>query len=102
MKTLTRAEVKAAFRAVVEKYGKPTGGEIHCEDQLIAAIAHDLCCYDETHITFEYGKFEVSPSVSIVSKYAEDHTFIGTVKADEWYTPEQRRAMHEIGFGYQF
>ena len=102
MKTLSRNEVKKAFNEIVEKYGKPKSGEIYCEDQLIAEIASNLCCYNETNITYEYGEFKVSPSIAILSKYAPDHTFIGTVKADEWYTPEQLKALHEVGFGYKF
>ena len=102
MKTLSRQEVIKAFNEIVEKYGKPKAGEIYCEEKLISAIASDLCAFDETNITFEYGKFIVSPSLSIVKEYAQDHTFIGTVKAEEWYTKEQRQAMHEIAFGYKF
>ena len=102
MKTLSRQDVRKAFSDIIEKYGKPKRGEIYCEEQLIAAIASDLCCYDETNITYEYGEFKVSPSLSIVKKYVPDHTFIGTVKAKEWYTQEQIKALHEVGFGYRF
>lgn len=102
MKTLTRNEVRKAFNEIVEKYGKPTNGDIYCEDQLISAIVNSLSCYDETNITFEYGRFVVSPSVWITAKYADDHTFIGTVKQEEWFTKEQIRALHELAFGYQF
>lgn len=102
MKTLTREEVKKAFYEIVNKYGKPTSGDIYCANQLISAICHDLCAYGETHISFEYGKFDVSPGLCIKAAYGSDHTFIGTVKAVEWYTPEQIRALHEVAFGYQF
>ena len=102
MKTLSRQEVRKAYREIVEKYGKPTNGDIYCEEQLISAIASNLCAFDETNITFEYGAFEVSPSLSIKNEYAPDHTFIGTVRNREWYTQEQLKAMHEIAFGYQF
>lgn len=102
MKTLSRQEVKKAFNEIVEKYGKPTNGDIYCEEQLIAAIAYDLCAFGETNITFEYGRFEVSPNLSIKNEYAPDHTFIGTVKSTEWYTAEQLKALHEVAFGYQF
>lgn len=102
MKTLNRIEVRKAFNEIVNKYGKPKGGDIYCEDQLIAEIAHILCCYDEANITYEYGEFRVSPSVAILNKYAPDHTFIGTVMQEEWYTKEQMKALHEVGFGYQF
>ena len=102
MKTLTREEVKKAFKEIVEKYGKPKAGEIYCEEQLISEIIQSLSCYDETNITYEYGEFKVSPSIAILSKYAPDHKFIGTVKIDEWFTKGQIKALHELGFGYQF
>lgn len=102
MKTLSRQEVKEHFQEIVEKYGKPKAGEIYIEEQLIAKIAYDLCAYDETNIIYEHGEFNVSPSLVIKREYAPDHTFIGTVKAEEWYTKEQRKAMHEVAFGYKF
>lgn len=102
MKTLSREEVKQAFREMVNRYGKPSNGDVYCEDQLIAKIAYYLCAYDETHITFEFGRFDVSPSLCIMGLHAPDHTFIGTVKQSEWYTPEQIKALHEVAFGYQF
>lgn len=102
MKTLSRIEVRKAFNEIVEKYGKPKSGDIYCEDQLIAKIVSDLSCYDETHISYEYGEFRVSPSIAITARYAEDHTVIGTVKQEEWFTKEQIKALHELAFGYQF
>lgn len=99
---MTRQEVKQAFNDIVAKYGKPQRGEIYFDDQLIAKIAYDLCAYSETYITYENGQFLVSPMVCMSSNYADDFTAIGKVKADEWYTPEQRRAMHEVAFGYMF
>lgn len=102
LKTLSRQEVRKAYREIVEKYGKPQSGDIYCEEQLISKIASDLCAFDETNITFEYGVLEVSPNLSVVSRYAPDHTFVGTVKAKEWYTQEQLKALHEVAFGYQF
>lgn len=102
METLTRQEVKKAYNEIVEKYGKPKSGEIYCGEQLISEIASDLCTFSETNITFENGEFKVSPSLSITKEYAPDHTFIGTVKAKEWYTQEQLKALHEVSFGYRF
>lgn len=102
MKTLSRVEVKKAFREIVEKYGKPESGGIYCEEQLISAIVNVLSAYDEANITYEYGRLQVSPNISIVSKYADDHTFIGTVLKDEWFTKERIKALHELAFGYQF
>lgn len=102
MKTLNRIEVRKAFNEIVNKYGKPKSGNIYCEEQLISAIVSDLSCFDETHITYQYGGFEVSPNVCITKEYADDHTVIGTVKKDEWFTKEQIKALHELAFGYQF
>lgn len=102
MKTLSRQELIKEFHATLAKYGEPTNGDIYCKEQLISEVAHCLCAYDEAHITFEYGRFEVSSAVCVKANYAPDHTFLGTVKQDEWYTPEQIKAMHEIAFGYQF
>lgn len=102
MKTLSRLEVRKAFNEIVAKYGKPKGGDVYCEDQLISEVVRVLSTYAEANITFEYGRFEVSPNVWITAKYAEDHTFIGTVKTEEWFSKEQIRALHELSFGYQF
>ena len=102
MKTLTRQEVKKAFNEIVEKYGKVRAGEIYCEEQLISEIINVLSAYGEANIIYEYGEFKVSPNIAITRKYAHDHTFIGTVIAEEWFTKEQIRALHELAFGYQF
>ena len=102
MKTLSRIEVRNAFNEIVEKYGKPTNGDIYCEDQLISAIVRDLSAYDETYITFEDGRFVTSPSVCMCKEYAEDQVYIGKVKKEEWFTKEQIIALHELAFGYQF
>lgn len=102
MKALTRQEVRLAFHDIVKKYGKPINGKIFCENQLIAAIISNLSAWDETNIIYQYGAFEVSPHVGITSEYAKDYVFIGTVKAEEWFTKEQLTALHELAFGYQF
>lgn len=102
MKTLNRYEVIEAYRKIVVKYGMPTTGEIRTDKQLIAKIAKTLCCFDDANIIYERGEFKVSPDCAIVSKYAPDYTFIGTAVKKEWYTPEQIKALHEVGFGYQF
>lgn len=102
MKALTRQEVRLAFHDTVKKYGKPINGKIFCENQLIAAIVSNLSAWDETNIIYQYGAFEVSPHVGITSEYAKDYVFIGTVKAEEWFTKEQLTALHELAFGYQF
>lgn len=101
-KSLTRQQVKEEFYAIIDKYGKPTNGKIFCEEQLISAIVHDLGGYDECNIQFENGAFEVSTSIVLHNKYAPDHTFIGVVRAKDWFTPDQLKALHELWFGYQF
>lgn len=102
MEALSRQEVRKAYREIVKKYGKPKNGKIYCEDLLMQAIAHDLCSFDETNITYAYGAFTVSPRLRTIFSQARDYTFIGTVKAGEWYTQEQLKALHEVAFGYQF
>ena len=102
MKTLTRNEVREEFNKIVAQYGNPKAGKIYCKDQLIAKIVHDLGGFNTTNITYEYGAFEVSPNLCISNEYAPDHKFIGTVKADEWFTKEQLMALHELWYGYQF
>lgn len=102
MKTLSRNEVIKAFNEIVNKYGKPQGGHIYCEEQLISKIVSDLSYFDETRVTYEYGEFRVSPNITITAKYAPDHTVIGSVKKEEWFTREQIKALHELAFGYQF
>ena len=102
MKTLSRIEVKKAFKEIVEKYGKLKKGDIYCEEQLISAIVSDLSAYDETYITFEDGRFVTSPNVYMCKEHAEDKVYIGKVKKEEWFTKEQIKALHELAFGYQF
>ncbi len=102
MKTLTRQDVKKEFNEIVKEYGEPKKGEIYCENQLFSKIVSDLSIFDETNITYENGEFIVSPNIAILKEYAKDYKFIGTVKVDEWFTKEQIKALHELGFGYQF
>lgn len=42
-----------------------------------------LGAYDECNVSYESGKWEVSPNCWIVSKYAKDHKFYGTFYYDE-------------------
>lgn len=102
MKTLTREEVKKAFKEIVEKHGIPKAGAIYCKEELISAIIRNLSTYDETNIIYENGEFKVLSSISILRRYAPDYKFIGTVKAKEWFTKKQIKALHELGFGHQF
>lgn len=100
--SMTRNEVIDEFDKIIKQYGKPQNGEVFHETQLIAKIVHDLSGYDETNIIYENSQFYVSPNSCVKCNYADDHKFIGTVKANEWFTSEQLKALHELCFGYQF
>lgn len=102
MKNLSRKDVIAKFDEIVAKFGKPECGDIFCKNQLIAKIVKCLCAFDNAHITYQYGAFEVSSLITMKNMYPNDYIFIGTVNAKEWFTAEQLRALHELGFGYQF
>lgn len=102
MKNLSREDVIAKFNEKVEKFGKPKYGEIFCETQLISKIVKCLCVFDEAHIIYQFGTFDVSSVITVKHKYSNDYEFIGTVKDKEWFTSEQLKAMHEAIFGYQF
>lgn len=102
MKTLTRQEVKKAFSAIVEKYGKVRVGAIYTEEQLISEIINILSAYDSANIIYEYGEFKVSPDIGVAISYAPDYAFLGSVKIEEWFTKEQTIALHELAFGYRF
>ena len=65
-----------------------------------------LKAYDEVHVIFEYGEYHVSPSISLKATYSEDHKFIGTYKANEIFTPEERiinyvEAFHDYPIQYK-
>lgn len=42
-----------------------------------------LGAYDECNVSYENGRWEVSPNCWIVSKYAKDHKFYGTFYYDD-------------------
>ena len=102
MKILSRHELRWAFYDTIKKNDKPISGKIFNDKQLISAIVRDLSEYDETHIIYQNGKFEVSPHIVITSEYDKDYIYVGTAKAETWFTGEQLRALHELAFGYQF
>lgn len=65
-----------------------------------------LKAYDEVHVIFEYGEYHVSAGISLKAVYADDHKFIGTYKANEIFTPEERiinyvEAFHEYPIQYK-
>ena len=49
-----------------------------------------LKAYDEVNVIFEYGEYNVSPGITLKASYAEDREFIGTYKAKEVYTEQER------------
>ena len=51
-------------------------------------IKSTLNAYDEVDVFYEYGKYNFG--VTLKSKYGEDHEYIGTYKAKEVYTEEER------------
>lgn len=101
-KNLTREDLKKAFIEMKNKYGDPKQGNVYCIEQLISEVCHVFLCYDKAYITYEFGGWNIGSGFGITSKYAEDHHFFGAASAKEWFTPEQIRALHEVGFGYQF
>lgn len=49
-----------------------------------------LKVFDEVHITYEYGKYNVSSGIGIYATYAPDHCFLGTVRATDIFTEDER------------
>ena len=102
MKYLSRVNVQKSYREIVDLYGEPKKGKIHCLDQLMAEIVNALSAFDEVYLIYEYDEFHVSTGIALQAVYAPDFHFIGTIKADDWFTRDQLRALHELAFGYQF
>ena len=51
-------------------------------------IKNTLKAFDEVDVFYEYGKYNFG--VTLKSTYGEDHEYIGTYKAKEVYTEEER------------
>jgi hypothetical protein len=49
-----------------------------------------LECYDDVHVLYEYGKYEVTIGIAITKTYAPDHEYIGKYTAKEVYTDNER------------
>lgn len=49
-----------------------------------------LRAYDEVNVIFEYGEYHVSAGLSLKAVYGADHEFIGTYKAVDVFTQEER------------
>lgn len=61
-----------------------------------------LTAYEECNVIFENGAYQVSPDISIKSKYAKDYKWIGTFKAKEIFTKEERKSNFKKVFGYEY
>lgn len=68
--------------------------------EVIQEVEKVLKCFDEANITYEYGKYEVSPHIAILAKYAPDHKYIGYIKVETYYTLEERKKNFKETFGY--
>jgi len=51
-----------------------------------------LMFYDQTHITYEGGKYFESPNLAVQGTYAEDFKFVLTIKKEDVFTAEQIEA----------
>lgn len=58
--------------------------------EVIEKVKSILRAYDEVNVIFEYGEYHVSAGLCIKATYGADHEFIGTYKAKEVYTEEER------------
>lgn len=66
------------------------------------SVKYILKAYDEVYVTFEYGKYDVSVGICIKSKYGKDHKFIGTFKAEDIFTEEERYKNYKETFGDEY
>lgn len=64
------------------------------------AIKFDLGMYDETHVTFENGRYVVSPNIVLRNHYSNDFKFIGTYKAKEIFTRDEHITAEIMAYGY--
>ena len=53
-------------------------------------VKETLKAFDKVNVIYEYGAYHVSPSLCIKEVYSADHEFIGTYKAVDVFTPEER------------
>ena len=65
---------------------------------IVEDVKRTLKCYDETYITYEYGEYKEMPMIGIYKEYAPDHKFIGSVRAKDIYTLEERIENYESEF----
>lgn len=60
-------------------------------DEVAREVLDTLKYFTECYVTFQYGKFEVSTGIGIYSRYAPDHKFWGSAKANNIYSPQMQR-----------
>lgn len=58
-----------------------------------------LKCYDVVHVTAYNGEFHVSPHTMIFGEYPTDYKNIGTFKANDIYTEQERVDNYKSSFG---
>lgn len=61
-------------------------------------IRETLKAYDEVNVEFEYGEYRVLTGVMLTATYAPDHRFVGTYKANEVFTLEERTINYAESF----
>lgn len=101
MQGITRQQLISKAQDVILEYGVPCTG-IRTKKQLIKEVAKCLSTFDIATVYYMNGEFKVTPDAFILGKYPVDFTVIGDAIQEEWYTPEQIKALHELAFGYQF
>lgn len=53
-------------------------------------VLKTLKAFDEVYVVFEYGKYNVSTGIALKKTYGVDHRTIGTIKAIDVYTEDER------------
>lgn len=53
-------------------------------------VKSTLKAFNEVNVVYEYGKYNFSSALCLKAHYAPDYEFVGTVYADDIFTPEER------------
>lgn len=59
-----------------------------------------LRAYDVCHVEYEHGAFHARTCACLQASYPQDHFVVGTYRAKDVYTEEQRRQNFIEEFGY--
>lgn len=59
-----------------------------------------LRAFDVCHVEYEHGAFRAGTCVCLQATYPADHFVAGSYRAEDVYTPEQRRENFIEEFGY--